>query len=117
MHSAVPEVPVWCWTAMAVVVTTGLNLAGVKVAARAATAVVIAECVVLAMVLIGGITVLIDRGPARGVWTPLTGVGGFELSAVLGAVSVALRRIWVSTRSPPSPRRPSVPRGWSPAPC
>lgn len=90
MHSAVPEVPVWGWTAMAVVVTTGLNLAGVKVAARAATAVVIAECVVLAMVLIAGIAVLIDRGPARGVWTPLTGVGGFEVSAVLGAVSVAL---------------------------
>lgn len=90
MHSFLPAIPTWGWTAMAVVVTTGLNLAGVRVASRVATLVVLAECVVLAIVLVAGIVLIAHEGTTRGVWTPLTGVGDFSLTAVLGAVSVAM---------------------------
>ncbi len=90
MHSFLPAIPTWGWTAMAVVLTTGLNLAGVRIAARVATLVVAAECIVLAMVLAAGIWIIAVHGTTRGAWTPLTGVDGFSLSAVLGAVSVAM---------------------------
>lgn len=90
MHSFLPVLPTWGWTALAVVVTTGLNLAGVRVAAAAATVVVVAEVVVLAMVLVGGVWLLAHGGATRGALTPLTGVGAFSLTAVLGAVSVAV---------------------------
>lgn len=90
MNSLVPGVPVWVWTAGAVLVTTTLNLSGVKVAARAATVVVVAETVVLLMVLVGGVVVLVGSGAARGWLSPLTGTGGFSLADVLAAVSVAV---------------------------
>ena len=90
MNSLVPGVPVWVWTAGAVLVTTALNLSGVKIAARAATVVVIAETVVLLMVLVGGVVVLASSGAARGWLSPLTGTGSFSLAAVLAAVSVAV---------------------------
>lgn len=90
MHSIVPMVPTWAWTAIAVLLTTGLNLAGVKTAVRAAALVVAAEVLALTLVLIGGVIVLAKQGPARGWLTPLIGVGDFSLVAILGAVSVAL---------------------------
>ncbi|WP_222432371.1 APC family permease [Leekyejoonella antrihumi] len=90
MHSALPALPTWAWTALAVVVTTGFNLAGVRVAARVATLAVIAEVVVLTMVLIGGVWLLARHGATRGPWSPLTGVGAFSATAVLGSVSVAV---------------------------
>jgi amino acid transporter len=90
MNSFVPSVPAWAWTVAAVVVTTGLNLAGVKVAARAAAITVIVEVVALAMVLVGGVVVLVQQGPVRGWLTPITGVGGFSAAAVAAAVSVAV---------------------------
>ena len=90
MNSFVPSVPSWVWTVAAVLLTTALNLAGVKVAARVAAATVVAEVVVLAVVLAGGVVVLVHQGPARGWLTPLTGVGGFSFAAVMAAVSVAV---------------------------
>jgi amino acid transporter len=90
MNSFVPSVPVWVWTAAAVVVTTALNLAGVKVAARVATLVVLAEIIVLGMVLVGAIVVLSQRGPTRDWLSPLTSLGGFSWVAVFGAVSIAV---------------------------
>lgn len=90
MSSFVPQVPAWAWTVAAVLLTTGLNLAGVKVAARAAAVTVVVEVVALACVLVGGVVVLAQHGPARGWLTPLTGVGGFSAVAIAGAVSVAV---------------------------
>ena len=74
----------------AVLLTTGLNLAGVRVAARVAAVTVVVEVIALACVLVGGIVVLAQHGPLRGWLTPLTGVHGFSVSAVAGAVSVAV---------------------------
>lgn len=90
LNSLAPTVPVWVWTAGAVVVTTTLNLAGSKVAARAAAAVVVAEVVVLLMVLVLGVMVLATAGPQRPWASPFVGMGSFSWAAVLAATSVAV---------------------------
>jgi amino acid transporter len=90
MHSFVPSVPTWLWTAAAVVITTTLNLTGVKNIARAAVVVAIAEIVVLFAVLTGIVTVLVTSGAQRPLLSPLTAIGGFSITAVIGAVSVAV---------------------------
>lgn len=90
LNSIFPALPVWVFVAVAVVLTTGLNLAGVKIASRVITGVVLAEVAVLALVLVLGIAHLVSHGPTRGWLTPLTGVDAFSMTAVLAAVSVAV---------------------------
>ncbi|MFD7085329.1 APC family permease [Streptomyces sp. NPDC002181] len=92
MNALVPEVSRWVWTALAVVVTTALNLWGVRAAARVGFAVLAMEIAVLLVFVVSAVTVLVRDGSQRGWLSPLTGDGslGFSLSAVLGAVSVAV---------------------------
>ncbi|MGW5271025.1 APC family permease [Streptomyces sp. NPDC004044] len=90
MNSLVPEVSRWVWTALAVVVTTLLNLWGVRAAARVGFAVLAMEIVVLLVFLVSAVVVLVRDGAQRGWWTPLTGDSGFSMNAVLAAVSVAV---------------------------
>lgn len=90
MHSFVPSVPTWLWTAGAVVITTTINLTGVKNVARAAMVVAIAEIIVLGAVLTGIVAVLVTSGPTRPLLSPLTAIGGFSMTAVIGAVSIAV---------------------------
>ncbi|WP_078628592.1 APC family permease [Streptomyces sp. NRRL F-2664] len=92
MNALVPEVSRWVWTALAVVVTTVLNLCGVRVAARVGFAVLALEVLVLAVFVAAAVTVLVLDGPRRGWLSPLTGDGSlaFSATAVLGAVSVAV---------------------------
>src|SRR5262245_64562461 len=54
LHSLVPAVPVWIFTATAFVLTTLLNLGGVAIAARAGLVIVVAELVVFALVVAAG---------------------------------------------------------------
>ncbi|MFI9060654.1 APC family permease [Streptomyces sp. NPDC053429] len=92
MNALVPEVSRWVWTALAVVVTTLLNLWGVRVAARVGFAVLAMEILVLLVFVVAAVTVLAGGGARRGWLSPLTGDGslGFSVAAVLGAVSVAV---------------------------
>ncbi|MGW7106646.1 APC family permease [Streptomyces xanthophaeus] len=92
MNALVPEVSRWVWTALAVLVTTALNLWGVRAAARVGFAVLAMEIVVLLVFVAAAVTVLVQDGPRRGWLSPLTGDGslGFSVAAVLGAVSVAV---------------------------
>ncbi|MER5932838.1 APC family permease [Streptomyces sp. NPDC002054] len=92
MNALVPEVSRWVWTALAVVVTTLLNLWGVRAAARVGFAVLAMEILVLLVFLVSAVTVLVRDGAQRGWLSPLTGDGsmGFGMAAVLGAVSVAV---------------------------
>ena len=90
LNSFMPSVPAWIWTIGAVILTTGLNLAGVKKAAAVALFVLVAELVVLALVLGAGIIELIQHGPARPWLSPLVGMGAFSWAAIFGAVSVAV---------------------------
>ncbi|MGW1224760.1 APC family permease [Streptomyces sp. NPDC002530] len=90
MNALVPEVSRWVWTALAVVVTTFLNLWGVRAAARVGFAVLAMEIAVLLVFLGSAVVVLVRDGARRGWLTPLTGDSGFSTTAVLGAVSVAV---------------------------
>ncbi|MGX1881003.1 APC family permease [Streptomyces sp. NPDC055287] len=93
MHALVPAVSQWVWTALAVVVTTGLNMRGVRAAARVGFAVLAMEIVVLLVFMVAAVVVLVQDGARRGWLSPLSGdgsAGGFSLAAVVGAVSVAV---------------------------
>ncbi|MFE0457998.1 APC family permease [Kitasatospora sp. NPDC058965] len=90
LHALVPQFSRWSFTALAVLVTTALNLAGVRTAAVAGFAVLVLELAVLAVFLVAAVVVLARDGAVRPVLSPLTGTGGFDLGAVLGAVSVAV---------------------------
>ncbi|WP_329497706.1 APC family permease [Kitasatospora herbaricolor] len=90
LNSLVPDVSRWVWTTLAVLVTTALNLAGVRTAAVVGFAVLAMEIAVLAVFLVAAVVVLVRDGAARDWLSPLTGVGGFSLTAVLSAVSVAV---------------------------
>ncbi|MFJ4570386.1 APC family permease [Streptomyces sp. NPDC088846] len=90
LHALLPSVSPWVWTALAVVVTTFLNLWGVRAAARVGFAVLVMEIVVLLVFLVSAVVVLVRDGAQRGWLTPFTGDSGFSASAVLGAVSVAV---------------------------
>ncbi|MFC8451744.1 APC family permease [Kitasatospora sp. NPDC057223] len=90
LNSLVPGVSRWVWTALAVLVTTALNLIGVRTAAVVGFAVLALEIAVLAVFVVAAVVVLVRDGAQRGWLSPLTGVGGFSFTAVLSAVSVAV---------------------------
>lgn len=93
MEALVPSVSRWVWTAIAVLVTTALNLWGVRAAARVGFLVLAMEIVVLLVFIVSAIVVLAQDGAQRDWLSPLTGdgsQGAFALSAVVGAVSVAV---------------------------
>lgn len=90
MEALVPEVDRWVWTGIAVVVTTLLNLWGVRAAARVGFAVLAMEIVVLLVFVVSAVVVLARDGARRDWWSPLTGDVSFSLAAVIGAVSVAV---------------------------
>lgn len=90
LNSLVPDVSRWMWTALAVLVTTALNLIGVRTAAVVGFAVLALEIVVLAVFVVSAVVVLARDGAQRDWLSPLTGVGGFSLTAVVAAVSVAV---------------------------
>jgi amino acid transporter len=90
MEALVPQVHRWVWTAIAVVVTTGLNLWGVRAAALVGFLVLAMEIVVLLIFVVSAIVVLVRDGAQRGWASPLAGQGAFSMAAVFGAVSVAV---------------------------
>ncbi|MGI5402653.1 APC family permease [Streptomyces sp. CA-135486] len=90
MEALVPDVDRWVWTAIAVVVTTLLNLWGVRAAARVGFAVLAMEIVVLLVFVVSAVVVLVRDGAERGWASPFSGDAGFSLMAVLSAVSVAV---------------------------
>lgn len=90
LHALVPAVPAWIFTVGAFVVTTALNLAGVAVAARVGLVVLLAEIAVLALFVAIALLVLTAHGPARPWKSPFIGLGAFDLSIVIGAISVAV---------------------------
>ncbi|MFJ3218446.1 APC family permease [Kitasatospora sp. NPDC086801] len=90
LNSLVPEVSRWVWTALAVVLTTALNLVGVRTAAAVGFAVLALEIAVLAVFAAAAVVALVQDGARRGWDTPFTAVGAFSLTAVISAVSVAV---------------------------
>jgi amino acid transporter len=89
-HALVSAIPIWLATGVAVVIITGLNLAGVRLAAVVGLVMLVIEIVVLAVFMIAAVVVLVHDGPDRSWLSPLVGTGGFSFTAVIGAVSVAV---------------------------
>ncbi|MDH6143936.1 amino acid transporter [Kitasatospora sp. GP30] len=90
LHALVPGVSRWLWTVLAVLVTTALNLTGVRSAAVVGFAVLALEVAVLAVFVAAALVALARHGATRPALSPLTAVGGFSFGAVLSAVSVAV---------------------------
>jgi amino acid transporter len=90
LHSLAPAIPAWVFVAAAFVLTTGLNLAGVAVAARLGFVVLVGEIVVLLIFMGAATFALVQHGPSRPWLDPFGGTGGFQLSAVVSAMSVAV---------------------------
>ncbi|MEV6985646.1 APC family permease [Sphaerisporangium sp. NPDC051017] len=91
MNSFIPSIPVWVFTAAALVITTGLNLVGAKVASQAGAAVIVAEAVILLVIVVGAIHFLGTKGATRAALSPLTGAGGgLDIMSVLHGVSIAV---------------------------
>jgi len=90
LHALVPAVPAWVFTVVAFGATTALNLAGVRVAARAGFVVLVAELVVLGVFLVAGVIVLLGSGSARPWLSPFTSLAAPDPSLVMNAVSIAV---------------------------
>ncbi|MBL1088611.1 MULTISPECIES: APC family permease [Streptomyces] len=90
LHALVPSVHQWVWTALAVVVTTLLNLWGVRTAAVVGFVVLALELAVLVVFVGAAGYVLVTEGARRGWSEPFTGAGAFSPVAVLAAVSIAV---------------------------
>jgi amino acid transporter len=90
MNSTVPEVPVWAWIAIFVVLNTAVNYLGIEMTARINRWMLVAELVVLAIFLVVGIVALVN-GAGRGFdFTPIYNSSTFSVGLVFGAVSVAV---------------------------
>ena len=90
LHALVPSVPAWAFTVLSFAVATVFNLAGVGVAARAGFVVLVVEIAVLVVFVAAGLVVLATAGPSRPLLSPFTGVGDFQFSLVISAVSIAV---------------------------
>jgi amino acid transporter len=90
LHALVPAVPAWIFTVLAFAVATAFNHAGVRLAARAGFVVLVAEIAVLGVFVVAGLVVLAASGPVRPLLSPFTGVGVFDFSLVVSAVSIAV---------------------------
>lgn len=90
LHSIVPAIPAWLLTLVSITLTTGLNLAGVRVAAPVVTVVLAVELVVMVAVVIGLSAVLINHGPTRPWLSPVLGFDGFSTAGLITATSVAV---------------------------
>ncbi|MEU1818784.1 APC family permease [Streptomyces roseifaciens] len=90
LHALVPSVSQWVWTAVAVAVTTALNLAGVRTAAAVGFLVLAMEIAVLLVFVACAVFALAEHGARRGWLSPLTGEGDLAMGAVVAAVSVAV---------------------------
>ncbi|WP_067831093.1 APC family permease [Actinomadura kijaniata] len=90
LHSLVPSVPAWVFTVAAFAVTTALNLAGVRLAARVGFVVIVVEIALLAVFVVVAVAVLVAHGPARPWTAPFLGTGGATPTLVMGAVSIAV---------------------------
>lgn len=90
LNSIMPEIPVWAWTSMAVIITVVLNLIGIKKSAKFTLAILVLEIVVLTVVLAAGIYMLISIGPQRDLLEPLIGGINFTWGNLFAAVSIAV---------------------------
>lgn len=89
-NTIIPSVPVWVFTLAAVLLTTALNLCGVKKIARFNLLILALELIMLMVVLGCSVVVLLTSGYSYDWLAPFTGWGGVTDSALFTAISVAV---------------------------
>ena len=90
LNALIPEVPVWIWTCLAVVITTTLNLIGVKKSAKITLIILILEIIILFAVLLVGIWIIVNSDISRNWLYPLIGGELFTWGKLFNAVSIAV---------------------------
>ncbi len=90
LHALVPAVPAWIFIVVAFAGTTVLNLAGVRVAARAGFAVLAAEIGVFVLLVACAVPLLARGDGARPWTTTFTGDAAFDPTGIVGALSIAV---------------------------
>ncbi|MCX8649039.1 APC family permease [Gilliamella sp. B2776] len=90
LNALIPEVPVWIWTCLALVLTTTLNLIGVKKSAKITLLILLLEIVVLLAVLFVGIWIIVTSDLSREWLKPFIGGSAFTWSHLFSAVSIAV---------------------------
>ncbi|WP_216358645.1 APC family permease [Gilliamella apicola] len=90
LNALIPKVPVWLWTCLAVVLTTTLNLIGVKKSAKITLIILLFEILVLFAVLLVGIWIIATTDLNRNWLQPFIGGAAFTWSNLFSAVSIAV---------------------------
>lgn len=90
LNAIMPQIPVWLWTTLAVIMTTLLNLVGIKKSAKITLFILILEIIIIAAVIIVGITILLKEGMKRDWFEPFVGGALFSWSHLFSAVSIAV---------------------------
>jgi amino acid transporter len=90
MNSSVPQVPVWAWLVIFVVVNMAINLRGIRMTVKLTRVMIALELVVLALFLLAGIWALL-QGKGQGFsLTPLFNPETFSWPVMFAAVSIAV---------------------------
>jgi amino acid transporter len=90
MNASLPQVPVWAWLVIFVVVNTVINLRGIRMTIKLTKVMIAAELIVLGLFLLAGLWALL-QGEGRGFsLSPLFNADTFSWPVVFGAVSVAV---------------------------
>ncbi|MWP47602.1 APC family permease [Gilliamella sp. Pas-s27] len=90
LNALIPDVPIWIWTCLAVILTTVLNLIGVKKSAKITLVILIFEIIVLFAVLSVGIWIITTSGISRDWLQPFRGGDLFSWGNLFNAVSIAV---------------------------
>lgn len=90
LNAIIPDVPVWVWTCIAVVITTTLNLIGIKKSAKITLIILILEIIVLIAILCVGIWIIGQYGAKRDWLDPFIGGKLFNWDNLFTAVSIAV---------------------------
>ncbi|OCG19263.1 APC family permease [Gilliamella sp. WF3-4] len=89
-NALMPDVPVWGWTCLAVVLTTTLNLIGIKKSAKITLIILLFEIIVLFAVLFVGIWLIATSDISRDWLKPFWGGDLFSWANLFNAVSIAV---------------------------
>ncbi|MFC4113168.1 APC family permease [Nonomuraea zeae] len=90
MNKSVPQVPVWVWLLIFVLVNTVINLRGIRMTVKLTRVMILLQLVVLALFLAIGVWALL-QGKGRGFsLSPLFNLETFSWPVVFAAVSVAI---------------------------
>ncbi|WP_294828690.1 APC family permease [uncultured Gilliamella sp.] len=90
LNALMPDIPVWLWTGLAVIVTTALNLIGIKKSINITLVILILEVLILLAILTVGIWVLLTSDIERDWLRPFTGGQLFTWEKLFTAVSIAV---------------------------